>query len=130
MLAILCGCATSHGSPIVELSTGCVAACQQAAVAVYPDGFVERRDWVGGSEVRRTAALSPTQLRELDAVFERHRWSTIDRGALDCPETDLGTLYSISYRGELLTFFDQCPGVPADVLLLARELGSLLGVEP
>jgi len=122
-IALATGCAMSHGKPILEMSTGCLGMCSQYVVTVYEDGFVH---YHGDGRARRTR-MTPAQLAKLDRSFAR--FSSIDRHTINCETTDLGTLYTISYRGTTLSFFDECPKVPEELLSLVGDVRWLLGLE-
>jgi hypothetical protein len=117
-MLVLAGCATSHGAPLVEMSTGCLGWCEVYEVAVYADGLVEYHGRLHVAYGRRAAHLAPAELAKLERAL-----AGFDRVPRDhCDETDLGTLYAIRYRGRMLSFFDMCPTTSYEALSLAGTI--------
>lgn len=126
---LLCGCATGHGVQVMAFSTGCLSGCQAYSVEVYQDGWVEYVGYYNVPRGWRSKYVSRAQLAALDRVFEASGFARFDKHAMSCAWTDLGTLVSIDYGGDHVSFFDLCDRVPDRALDLARRIRLTLGLD-
>jgi hypothetical protein len=131
LLVAVMACATSHGQRLLQLDAGgCLGPCPSYTVAVYEDGYVEYRGIANVRRGRHTAQLRREQLASLEALFARSGFASLDMSTSVCDTTDLGNLYSITFRRRRIEFSELCDRVPSRVQWLLVELIAALGVEP